>query len=70
MLIKRLKIKEGKTNTITLSPLARLIARNGLNTLNTRKILIAPSVVLPPLFLPLPSVLGAGKRLAKTKNEK
>lgn len=30
----------------TLSPLARLIARNGLNTRNTRRIFIDPNVLL------------------------
>lgn len=36
----------GKTKLITLSPLARLIARSGLNTRNTLKIFIEPNVLL------------------------
>lgn len=56
-------IKTWKTNTITFSPLARLMARNGLNTRNTRRILIAPNVVLPPLFLPPVPSFCAGNRL-------
>lgn len=40
---------ESEQNGNTLSPLARLIARNGLNTRNTRSVLIDP-IVLPPLY--------------------
>lgn len=38
------------------------MARNGLSTRNTRRILMEPNVALPLLFLP-PVSLAAGRRL-------